>query len=716
MPDKAIANLITRSAQWVQDVQNRDGGLPSDNEGSPSCTWTTSGLLWATWTAGVSFETFFMRRALEWVLSQRNDDRGIPVVIKGDPSITDATAQTALACCLALKESSDNRFLQGLEECVGWLLYARLVRGGWNWRPSSESEWTASTAYAVLALHLACRSGTRWRSDIDSALREGVRWLKAVRNRDGGWGAYEGDKSRSAITALVASTLTECDIEFDASAAIKSIVADQAPDGTWPDTVDRPTGHTVTRLGTANCLRALASCGVSVESRATLEGLEAARRAFDRNRFRYRDTDILSWPTRDYLLALTAIGARMGLDGCRCLPTAVAVTNTVSTGRDRNVPLREASDTNRKTSSRRIVVLHISDIHRSPHAPTSTTTLLGKLTDDISLTYSDDNRDLVGAEPDLAAPDLIVVSGDLTQRADGGDGEEALRCLEGLAQIVNGERDRVILIPGNHDINWKLSAAAYVRSNKAAFNREREGAEPYRRRIKRAQDGTYWQRDDTKYADRYTTFKKVFDTFYQGRRTFSLDRQRMYALHDFRDTLKCVVAGFNSCDEIDAYEATNGSLKSLDRRAFIDTDAIYNASSELGSDINADVVKLAVFHHNIRSVEHSEDFLDPKYLGILKRQGFAVGLHGHVHVASRDLFDPMEARSLPVIGAGSLAAPYTERPPGAPMGYNVIVVDPDRNEIWVHSRRHDEDQLVWAADYRWNGRPCFIAGPCWIRP
>ena len=43
--------LIEKCANWVKKVQNPDGGLPSDNEGSYSCTWSTSGLLWAAWTA-----------------------------------------------------------------------------------------------------------------------------------------------------------------------------------------------------------------------------------------------------------------------------------------------------------------------------------------------------------------------------------------------------------------------------------------------------------------------------------------------------------------------------------------------------------------------------------------------------------------------------------------------------------------------------------------
>jgi hypothetical protein len=119
-----------------------------------------------------------------------------------------------------------------------------------------------------------------------------------------------------------------------------------------------------------------------------------------------------------------------------------------------------------------------------------------------------------------------------------------------------------------------------------------------------------------------------------------------------------------------------------------------------------------VFHHNIRSVDHGEDFLDPKYLQIIKRHGFDLCLHGHVHSASHDIFDPLQAKMLPVVGAGSLAAPYTDRPPATPMGYNLIVINRETGGIWVHTRRHDENNLVWAPDYQWQGKPYFVVrGP-----
>lgn len=183
----------------------------------------------------------------------------------------------------------------------------------------------------------------------------------------------------------------------------------------------------------------------------------------------------------------------------------------------------------------------------------------------------------------------------------------------------------------------------------------------------------------------------------------------MFTVYDLSDLFGLAIVGFNSCDEIDA-RLQKGKPISLDRRARLNTDAVYNAKSEMDSIMNSpNLLRIAVFHHNIRSVDYREDYLAPMYVNILKQQRYNLCLHGHVHTLSRDSLDTVRAQALPIVGAGSLAAPYTERPPSAPMGYNLIVVARHTKGIWCHTRRCDESTLVWEADYRWGGRPFFSA-------
>src|SRR5215211_6219431 len=94
-------------------------------------------------------------------------------------------------------------------------------------------------------------------------------------------------------------------------------------------------------------------------------------------------------------------------------------------------------------------ILHISDIHRGPDEPTSNTSLLGRLRTDIQRTYEENNRELGADDPKLGSPDIIVVSGDLTQRAAPEEFSEARQFLESLLPFVEGDRGRIVIVPGN---------------------------------------------------------------------------------------------------------------------------------------------------------------------------------------------------------------------------------------------------------------------------
>lgn len=78
-------------------------------------------------------------------------------------------------------------------------------------------------------------------------------------------------------------------------------------------------------------------------------------------------------------------------------------------------------------------------------------------------------------------------------------------------------------------------------------------------------------------------------------------------------------------------------------------------------------------------------------------------------LSNDNFFDQIQDKKVPVIGAGSLAAPYKDRPPAAPQGYNLIVYDRESGGIWVHTRRSDERSQVWTSNFQWKGKPYFVA-------
>jgi 3',5'-cyclic AMP phosphodiesterase CpdA len=62
---------------------------------------------------------------------------------------------------------------------------------------------------------------------------------------------------------------------------------------------------------------------------------------------------------------------------------------------------------------------------------------------------------------DNLQPQLIVVSGDVTESGMPKEFEAARQFLEGLAEHLNLKRDRVVIVPGNHDINRKACEAYF---------------------------------------------------------------------------------------------------------------------------------------------------------------------------------------------------------------------------------------------------------------
>ncbi|WP_367135172.1 pentapeptide repeat-containing protein [Saccharothrix sp. HUAS TT1] len=94
-------------------------------------------------------------------------------------------------------------------------------------------------------------------------------------------------------------------------------------------------------------------------------------------------------------------------------------------------------------------------------------------------------------------PDLVVVAGDLTERGLRTEFEQAFAFLEGLAEAVELPRDRVVVVPGPHDVNL-VACRAYFLDMEAE---QREPVPPYWRKWKQ-----YGEAFDRFYRDAGATF------------------------------------------------------------------------------------------------------------------------------------------------------------------------------------------------------------------
>jgi UDP-2,3-diacylglucosamine pyrophosphatase LpxH len=109
--------------------------------------------------------------------------------------------------------------------------------------------------------------------------------------------------------------------------------------------------------------------------------------------------------------------------------------------------------------------MHISDLHRTDTRHNSNAELLSGLIKDAD--------QFTHQSPAISRPDAIIVTGDLVQGLplDSSDYPKlledqyntALSLLVELAnRFVGGDRTKVIIIPGNHDVDWNMAFRAMV--------------------------------------------------------------------------------------------------------------------------------------------------------------------------------------------------------------------------------------------------------------
>jgi len=322
-------------------------------------------------------------------------------------------------------------------------------------------------------------------------------------------------------------------------------------------------------------------------------------------------------------------------------------------------------------------LLHISDLHRAESDPIGNDELLSTLIAD---------RDRAAREdPAVPAPDAIVVTGDLVQGVRLGEpGYEAeldsqydvaRELLERLAEeFLGGDRSRLVILPGNHDVDWNGARAAMeqVPEDDLSPNFSPAMCGPgddlrWSWRERRA----YRIVDRALYAQRLARFDALADSFYAG---VDIIRSpvRMYPLCDEQ----IVIVAFDSCVGNDCY-AGHGA---------IDEGSL--ARAYLGLRGTPYLLRIAAWHHSIEGEPSANDYMSVSTVHRMIGKGFRLGLHGHQHhaaVANRYVHLPKEEK-MALISAGSLCAGAAGLPVGVNRQYNVIEIADDLQSARVHVR------------------------------
>jgi Calcineurin-like phosphoesterase len=329
-------------------------------------------------------------------------------------------------------------------------------------------------------------------------------------------------------------------------------------------------------------------------------------------------------------------------------------------------------------------LLHISDLHRSSTDPISNDELLSSL-------VADRDRYLT-ENPAVRSPDAIVVSGDLIQGAPLGEPQYPDRLAEQYEvahdflaalcdEFIAGDRSRIVVIPGNHDVDWNMAFASMheLTGANVPLNLSASTFVP------RSNLRWDWERcsvfridNEELYAHRLEAFRGCADRFYgasssPARRGTSAE-SRVFQLAGG----EIAVAAFNSCFGNDCFA----------RHGAIDGDAVARAHMEMKSLLPTPRLFIAVWHHNVSGPPYASDYMDDTVVRELIGKGFRLGLHGHNHRSQTNLhyiYLPDE-EIMAVVGAGSVCAGRYALPSGVNRQYNLIELNETLDGATVHVR------------------------------
>lgn len=266
-------------------------------------------------------------------------------------------------------------------------------------------------------------------------------------------------------------------------------------------------------------------------------------------------------------------------------------------------------------------------------------------------------------------PNLVVISGDLTQRATSKEFSLASASISKILESLkdSGVSSNLVLIPGNHDVNLALQ----------------EG-DP--------ESGMAFQP--------YINFRNALLT--HSRIDVPINPERLYEVRLFNiGNIKVIIVAFNSAVLI----------KKDDRRGYIGNTQIDNAIQEVNElDSSSTSLRIAVFHHHLVAVHSIESDIGsealltdaPAIKQKLYKANFMMALHGHRHQGHEEMVSDGE-NSLVVVGCGSSSVMLPERG-SQPLQFNRISVQILKNSIAVQITKYFFDSVI----EEWKAQPAKI--------
>jgi 3',5'-cyclic AMP phosphodiesterase CpdA len=266
-----------------------------------------------------------------------------------------------------------------------------------------------------------------------------------------------------------------------------------------------------------------------------------------------------------------------------------------------------------------------------------------------------DLRDLVDGGH-VQPINLILISGDIAEEGRRSEYDQARAFVDQLCVFTGLDYDRVVVVPGNHDVNWHLSRAYF----EECWADEHDPREPYTRK---------WRHYQRFVADLH------------GEAAFT--EEQPYRLHRF-DDLRLVIAALNS-----TWRETH---RKQDHYGWCGTEQLRWFESQLRPVTG--MARIGLVHHNARrrAQADNENLTDADDLDRILSPHLDLLLHGHTHDGKEDRLPDGTL----VLATGSTAVTPDWRPAEVPNQYQILHLTPG---TLTRSARH-WDGKQWRADSR----------------
>ncbi|MCP4350178.1 MAG: hypothetical protein GY795_32275 [Desulfobacterales bacterium] len=316
-------------------------------------------------------------------------------------------------------------------------------------------------------------------------------------------------------------------------------------------------------------------------------------------------------------------------------------------------------------------ILHLSDLHfgTDENAENWFGQLAADLTKELSCTRLD----------------IVILSGDIGNKSDPSEYATAIQFITDLKNEFGLSREQIVIVPGNHDLNWQLAKKAYRPERREDY----EGPISENSIIDK---GEYVEvLDHEKYKSRF----KHFSNFYQTvtGKPYSLEYDQQGIIYHFPEK-NLLILGLNSAWQLDYHYKS---------RSDINPAAINHALEQIrhNQEYKKCCLKFAVWHHPINS-SCNAPITDRDFLERLALADFRIAIHGHIHKSDNSLYKYDQSaggRKLDIICAGTFGAPVREWNSGHPLQYNLLKLK--ENKLIVETRCRKALNGAWKPYAEW---------------